>query len=167
MQLQGEYRDVLLVFDRHTNELIGFVELGDKDVSVAVLESPTTLKSHILAFMVRGMASDLTFILRYFSTQSLTSSQIMPLFWKAAFLGVCSCKRLRFFHRNSTKSTPLLLGKTTLWVLYIEPSTFAPSRYIYFFSDAPHFLKTSRNCLFNSGTGKHCHSTEMIVHTSY
>ena len=27
---------------------------------------------------------------------------------------------------------------------------FAPSRKIYFFSDASHFLKTSRNCLFNS-----------------
>ena len=30
----------------------------------------------------------------------------------------------------------------------------APSRKIYFFSDAPHLLETARNCLFNSGRGK-------------
>lgn len=32
---------------------------------------------------------------------------------------------------------------------------FAPSRCIYCFSDAPHLVKTARNCLFNSGLGKH------------
>ena len=34
-------------------------------------------------------------------------------------------------------------------------SSVAPSRFIYFFSDAPHLVKTARNCLFNSGLGKH------------
>ena len=78
------------MFDKHTNELIGFVDLGDEDVNAAVFDSPTTLASHILAFMVRGVASDLKFILGYFSTQSLTFFQIMPLFWKAvSILEVC------------------------------------------------------------------------------
>ena len=31
---------------------------------------------------------------------------------------------------------------------------YAPQRNIYFISDAPHVLKTARNCLYNSGHGK-------------
>ena len=57
-----------LMFNKHTNELIGFVDLGDENVNAAVFDTPTTLASHILAFMVRGVASDLKFILGYFST---------------------------------------------------------------------------------------------------
>ena len=34
-------------------------------------------------------------------------------------------------------------------------NVFAPHRRIYFFSDPPHLVKTARNCLFNSGSGKH------------
>ena len=79
-----------LVFDKHTNELIGFVDLGDDDVNAAVFDTPTTLASHVLAFMVRGVASDLKHVLGYFSTESLTSFQIMPIFWKAvSILEVC------------------------------------------------------------------------------
>ena len=40
-------------------------------------------------------------------------------------------------------------------VINYTPNLFAPSRNIYFFSDAPYLLKTTRNCLFNSGSGKH------------
>ena len=39
-------------------------------------------------------------------------------------------------------------------VVNYAPNLFAPSRKIYFFSDAPHLVKTTRNCLFNSGSGK-------------
>ena len=31
---------------------------------------------------------------------------------------------------------------------------YAPHRYIYFFSDAPHLIKTTRNCLMHSGATK-------------
>ena len=79
-----------LVFDKPSNELIGFVDLGDDDVNAAVFDTPTTLPSHVLAFMVRGVASDLKYVLGYFSTESLTSFQIMSIFWKAvSILEVC------------------------------------------------------------------------------
>lgn len=44
-----------VMFNKHTNELIGFVDLGDEDVNAAVFDTRTTLASHILAFMVRGV----------------------------------------------------------------------------------------------------------------
>ena len=153
-----------LVFDKHTNELIGFVDLGDEDVNATVFDTPTTLASHILAFMVRGVASDLKFILGYFSTQSLTSFQIMPLFWKAvSILEVCCnlwvCAAVSDGASSNRKFYELhaaLVGEDySVDVIHRTINLLAPSRYIYFFSDAPHLLKTSRNCLFNSGTGKH------------
>ena len=153
-----------LVFDKHTNELIGFVDLGDEDVNVASFDTPTTLATHVLAFMVRGVASDLKYILGYFSTQSLTSYQVMPLFWKAvSILEVCCnlwvCATVSdgaSVNRKFYELHAALVGEnSTADVIHRTTNLFAPSRYIFFFSDAPHLVKTSRNCLFNSGMGKH------------
>ena len=41
---------------------------------------------------VRGTASDLKFNFAYFATKSLTSFQIMPLFWKAISILEITCK---------------------------------------------------------------------------
>lgn len=38
-----------LVFDKHTNDLISLVHLGDEDVNIAVFDTYTLLASHILA----------------------------------------------------------------------------------------------------------------------
>ena len=38
-------------------------------------------------------------------------------------------------------------------VVNYTPNLFAPGRKIFFFSDTPHLLKTTRNCLYNSGSG--------------
>ena len=147
-----------LVFDKHTNELIGFVDFGD-DVNAAVIDTPTTLASHVLAFMVRGVASDLKYVLGYFSTRSLTSFQIMPLLWKAvSILEVCCnlwvCATVSDGASPNRKFYELhaaLVGEEfSVDVVHRTTNLFAPTRYIYFFSDAPHLLKTARNCLFNS-----------------
>ena len=40
-------------------------------------------------------------------------------------------------------------------VVYRTRKVFATDeRYVYFFSDPPHLVKTARNCLYNSGSGK-------------
>jgi hypothetical protein len=151
-----------LVFDKHSNELIGFVDLGD--VNVAALDSPTTLASHVLAFMVRGVASDLKYILGYFSTENVTAYQLMPLFWKAVSILELGCN-LWVCAAVSDGASPnrkfyelhagLVGEEYKVDFVYRTVNLFAPTRFIYFFSDAPHLLKTARNCLFNSGTGKH------------
>ena len=38
--------------------------------------------------------------------------------------------------------------------LYKAKNFFAPDRYLYFFSDVPHLVKTVRNNLYSSGGGK-------------
>ena len=80
-----------MVFDKHSYELIGFVDLGDEVSNVAAFDKPIAIATHVLAFMVRGIASDFKYILGYFSTENLTSYQIMPNFWKALSILELSC----------------------------------------------------------------------------
>ena len=79
------------MFDKHSNELTGFVDLGDDDVNVAAFDSRSVIASHVLAFMIRGVASDLKYILGYFSTENVTSYQLMALFWKAVSILELGC----------------------------------------------------------------------------
>ena len=148
-----------LVFDKHSNELIGFVDLGEEELNLS--SGSSDLATHALVFFVRGAASDLKYALAYFLTKDVTSYQIMPLFWKAVSilellcnLWVCAAvsdgaspDRL-FYELHSGLVEP---GEE---VINYTPNLFAPSRNIYFFCDAPHLLKTTRNCLFNSGSGR-------------
>ena len=150
-----------LVFDKHSNELIGFVDLGEEELNVSSLGS-TDLATHALVFFVRGAATKLKYALAYFLTKDITSYQIMPLFWKAVSvlelvcnLWVCAAvsdgaspNRL-FFQLHAD-----LVDADAGDLVHYTTNLFAPSRKIYFFSDAPHLLKTARNCLFNSGSGK-------------
>ena len=54
-----------LVFDKHSGELIGFVDLGSDECNLACLEKADELATHALAFIVRGLCTDLKFCLAY------------------------------------------------------------------------------------------------------
>ena len=88
----------------------------------------------------------------------------MPVFWKAVSILELSCSlwvcaavsdgaspNRKFYHLH----IGLIGADHSDDVIHKTVNLFAPSRYIYFFSDAPHLVKTARNCLFNSGLGKH------------
>ena len=47
------------MFDKHTNELIGFVDLGDATVNYATIDNIDELATHVLVFYIRGLATDL------------------------------------------------------------------------------------------------------------
>jgi hypothetical protein len=88
-----------LVFDKQTNELIGFVDLGKEKLNEA-LTSTNELATHALAFLVRGVATDLKYTLAYFLTKDVTSYQLMSLFLEGCMcagtgmqsMDMCSCK---------------------------------------------------------------------------
>lgn len=150
-----------LVFDKVTGELIGYVDLGDPDINFATLEKADDLASHALVFMVRGVCTELKFSLAYFATDGITSYQLMPLFWEAVGVLELSCNlwviaatsdgaspNRRFFRMHKDMD-----GNANGDVCYRTINVYAPHRYIYFFSDAPHLIKTTRNCLYSSGHG--------------
>ena len=151
-----------LVFHKHTNELIGFVDLGDPTLNFSSFDS-VEIASHTLSFFVRGVCTDLKCVLAYYYTGNITSFQLMPLFWKAVSvlelvcnLWVCAAvsdgasSNRKFYQLHSGLVGPNYGADK---IIYRTCNLFAPHRNI-FFSDAPHLIKTARNCLYNSGGGK-------------
>ena len=59
-----------------------------------------------LVMYVRGIASDLKFNFAYFATKSLTSFQIMPLFWKAISIREIRCKLHQSYAAVSDGASP-------------------------------------------------------------
>ena len=150
-----------LVYDKESGELIGFVDLGDPDVNYSTLQEENELATHALVFFVRGLATDLNFNLAYFATTGITSYQPFPLFWEAVsileltvnlwVIGTCcdgASPNRRFFRLHKE-----IDGGTNRDVMYRTVNLYSPDSFIYFFSDAPHLVKTARNCLYNSGFG--------------
>ena len=73
-----------LVWDKHTGELIGFVDLGDRELNNAAFKGKVdTLASHVLVFLLRSVVNPIKFSFANFATTSASSFQLFPLFWKA------------------------------------------------------------------------------------
>ena len=146
----------------HSGELIGYVDLGEPDISCATLEKQDDIAKHALVFLVRGVCTELKFALAYFATTGVTSAQLMSLFWEGVCILETSCNLWviaatsdgaspnRKFYRLH-KGLDDAPGKD---VCYRTINLHARHRYIYFFSDAPHLVKTTRNCLHHSGSGR-------------
>ena len=72
-----------LVWDKHSDELIGFVDLGDINVNFATLKNTQTLATHVLVFFVKSVVNPLSYSFPTFATDGITAYQIMPIFWQA------------------------------------------------------------------------------------
>jgi hypothetical protein len=150
-----------LVFDKHSGDLIGFVDLGDPMTNYASLGDEDLMATHALAFLVRGMCSDLKHVIAYYFTENVTSYQLISVFWKVVAVLELSLNLLviaavndgaspnrKFFNLHAKCASGLNCD-----VIYKVPNIFATSRFIFFFADACHLIKTARNCLYNSGSG--------------
>lgn len=151
-----------LVWDKHTGELVGYVDLGDIDTNYATLQTVDELATHILVFMVRSIVNPLKFTLANFATTGITSEQIYPIFWKA--VGICELQcNLKVIaatcdgaspNRKFFKMHKNFCDDEDKDVVYKTRNLYCKDRYVYFISDAPHLVKTSRNCVNNSGAGR-------------
>lgn len=150
-----------LVLDKVTGELIGFTDLGDLDLNYGVLKKVDEIATHALAFLVRGVCTELKFALAHFATTGVTAAQLMPLFWEAVGILETTCNlwviattsdgaspNRRFYRLHK----PMDGGADTDFC-YRTVNLYAPHRFVFFFSDAPHLVKTTRNCLLHSGYG--------------
>ena len=126
-----------LVFDKYSGDLIGFIDLGDPMTNF----EEDTLANHALAFLVRGMCTDLKRVVAYLFKGNVTSFQLMPIFRKVVStlelslkLMVCAAVNdgaspYRKFFRLHTK----LAVDLKCDVVYKTHNLFAMSRFIYFF----------------------------------
>lgn len=83
-----------LVYNKHTGQLVGFVDLGSINNHLTRfeqlllkddVESNTPLAKSIVVFMVRGLFSTLKFPYVQFPCSSLTGEQLFMPFWEVVF----------------------------------------------------------------------------------
>ena len=144
-----------LVYNKHSGNLVGFTNLGHLNNQLLEYERslhdekelPQLAKS-MLVFFVRGLFVSLNFPYAQFACKSVSGDLLFTPFWEAVFRlermgfkvvaatadGASSNRR--FFALNTDPGT---MHKT------LNPYA-AEGRYIHFFSDPPHLLKTARNC---------------------
>ena len=150
-----------LVFNKESGELIGFTDLGDPEVNYNTLEKCDELATPALVFLLRGVCTNLKFALVYFATTDVRCEQILPVFWEAVYIFEVTCN-LWVIAATSDCASPnrafyrmhkALDGDSGRDVCYRTINLYAKYRYIYFFCDAPHLVKTARNCLSHSRSG--------------
>ena len=110
----------------------------------------------MLAFMVRGIFSGLEFPYAHFPTKGATGEELFPIVWDGVRnleesglrVMVITCDgaspNRKFFKMHTT-------SKQTGTVTYKTKNPYSPDgREVYFMSDVPHLIKTTRNCWSNS-----------------
>ncbi len=147
-----------LVYDKHSLQIIGFVNLGNVSNELLRLQRLESgqleqcVAKHMLVFMVRNLFSKLEFPYAQFPCSSLSADLIFPLVWDcvkrlesygfkvmALTADGASCNR-NFFRMHGAEK----FVNKTINVFSKE------KRPIFFLSDVPHLIKTVRNCWSNS-----------------
>jgi len=152
-----------LIYDKNEGTLIGFSNLGEINNHLMRFEkdlngeprSISDIAGTMLVIMVRGLVSKLNFPYAQFACANLTGDQLVDPVWEAIARlerqglkvlcltcdGASTNRRLWSIHGKDRD-----LGDKG--VLYKVPNVYAPeaSRYLYFISDPPHLIKTTRNC---------------------
>ena len=80
-----------LVWDKHTGELIGYVDLGDTELYYASLQKVDEIATHVLSFLIRSIVNPFKFSLANFATTGATSYQMFPLYCKAVSICELQC----------------------------------------------------------------------------
>ena len=167
-----------LVYNKHTNALIGFTNLGEINNHLLSFErslqdessegkSDKLLAKTMTVMMVRGLFSKLKFPYVQFPCNKVTGDLLFQPFWEAVrrieFIGLkviavtadgaSSNRRFYRLHDLSSKTMP-----------HITLNPYASEeRYIYFFSDVPHLLKTARNGLASKSRSLQVSVNRLII----
>ena len=80
-----------LVWDKHTGELIGFVDLRDPDLNYATLKDTNELATHVLVFLIRSILNPLAYSFATFATSGVTAFHLFPIFWKEVAILEVTC----------------------------------------------------------------------------
>ena len=152
-----------LVYDKFTGSVVGFTNLGEINNDLCALEQEcredrehAPVANHLLVLMVRGIFFKLDFPYAHFGTVGVTADQLFPIIWegvrqleggglKVIFITADGASPNRKFFRMH--QNPCGGGTPT----YKNLNPFAQdNRPIFFISDPPHLIKTTRNCWSHS-----------------
>ncbi|SMN01853.1 hypothetical protein SPONN_126 [uncultured Candidatus Thioglobus sp.] len=152
-----------LVYDKYSGHIIGFTSLGDLNDIMSCLEQGCeeevlhpSLSKYILVLMVRGIFFRLEFPYAHFGTEGATGDFLFPIIWDAirqleciglkviCVTGDGASPNRKFFRMHGEKGA----------ITYKTHNPFADpkeNRPLFFVSDPPHLVKTTRNCWSHSG----------------
>ena len=72
-----------LVYDKHTGNITGYVNLGTTEQQLLLLEQnkEACVATHILQFMIRRVSQKLDYPLAHFTSSNLISDHLFPIVW--------------------------------------------------------------------------------------
>ena len=145
-----------LIFDKHACELIGFTDLGNINNDLNQLEKSNPVGSeiatHVLLLMVRGLFNGINFPYAHFATKSITADTLFPIVWEAVeHLQISGLNVIAFTSDGASANRKFyqMHGKGKEDV-FKTSNPYHEGHSVYFFSDVPHLIKTTRNCWSNS-----------------
>lgn len=150
-----------LVYNKFSGELTGFINLGDMNTSLQKLEeeiltcagekATPTLATTVFVLMVRGLIRPFKFP---YATFPAKADQLLPIYMEALFhLERCGFQVVALTldgYSANRRLMALLSDSNNLSSSIIKHKSMNPfsqegDRYVFFFSDPPHLLKTIRN----------------------
>ena len=152
-----------IVYNKYTGALIGFTNLGDVNDSLLEIERASdqrpVVAKYVLVLMVRGLLFDLRFPLALFGTQGVTAELLYSLVWEAVRLLKLSGLKVLSVTANGASPNRKFFrmhkaSNTTSKIVYKTRNHYSnevPGRWLFFFADPPHLIKTVRNCWSHSG----------------
>ena len=155
-----------LVFNKQSGRLVGFVDLGTLNSDLDAMERslnnevgittqhPELAGSMLVLMACRIMKPSCVFPIAQFPTSSLSGVKLYPIVWdvieslelsefKVFYVTCDGLSANRKFFKISKDVDKLAFPFKT-------KNPYSPDRYVYFFCDVPHLLKTTRNCFSNS-----------------
>ena len=157
-----------LVYDKHTGELIGYCNLDkvgnqimdfERSSKNSSTENDADVAKYMLVLMVRGVVTDLKFPLAGFARLSISADFLYPIVWKAIRIletGLAQLKVLFLTCDGASANRKFfnIHGEVNEFVHYTVNPYSEDGRKIFFISDVPHLVKTTRNCFSNSFSHK-------------
>ena len=149
-----------MVYDKKSGHIIGFTSLGDIGDILSELEKKcekdksAPVAQYILVIMVRGIFFKLDFPYVHFGTRGVTADFLFPIVWEAirmiegiggkviSITADGASPNRKFFHMH---------GKGFVYKAFNPYADPREGRPVFFISDPPHLIKTTRNCWSHSG----------------
>ena len=150
-----------LVYNKFSGKIIGFTQLGDVNDSLLRLEQEgecPSVSKYCLALMVRGIFCNLEFPYAHFRTVGVTADLLLPIVDEAVYrLEIRGLKVISITADGASPNRKMfrLYSSEKDAVAHKTRNVYSTDgkRWLYFFVDPPHLIKTTRNCWANSGPG--------------
>lgn len=158
-----------IVYSERSGEMTGYIALGDLQSELEQLKgSSQVIATHALVMLIRGIKKPDTFAASTFFTKGATASQLYFMVWETiAYLELVGLQMRVLVCDGATANRSFAqlhkAHQSTDELIYRTPNRFKPERWLYFISDAPHLMKTTRNCIENSGGN--LNSRNLVVST--